>query len=121
MENILNLTQHSATLEQINSGVIEPEDKMKVINLLSFNSLPSKDTLIFKAHLLASYARKCGAKKAMLGGAPFFMPFLERALISMEIEPIYAFSVRDSKEEVQPDGSVKKVNFFRHAGFVSVM
>ena len=120
MEQILNLTQHSATKEQLEAGVYEPEDKMKVINLLSFNSLPSKDTLIFKAHILASYARKCGAKKVMLGGAPFFMPFLERALKGMDIEVVYAFSVRDSKEEIQPDGSVRKVNFFRHAGFVAV-
>lgn len=120
MEQILNLTQHPATLEQINAGVIEPEDKMKVINLLTFNSLPSKDILATNAHLLASYARKCGAKKVMLGGAPFFMPFLERALKGMDIEVLYAFSVRDSKEEVQPDGSIRKVNFFRHAGFVAV-
>lgn len=33
------------------------------------------------------------------------------------IVPVYAESVRDSVEEKQPDGSVKKVSVFRHLGF----
>jgi len=33
------------------------------------------------------------------------------------IIPVYAESVRDSTEEIQPDGSVKKVSVFRHKAF----
>jgi len=33
------------------------------------------------------------------------------------IVPVYAESVRDSAEEKQPDGSIKKVSVFRHLGF----
>jgi len=40
------------------------------------------------------------------------------ALRDQGIEPVYAFSVRESIEQTQPDGSVRKVNVFRHAGFV---
>ena len=33
---------------------------------------------------------------------------------------VYAFSKRESEEIPQPDGSVKKVQEFRHTGFVEV-
>jgi hypothetical protein len=33
------------------------------------------------------------------------------------ITPVYAESARDSREEQQPDGSIKKVSVFRHLGF----
>ena len=46
------------------------------------------------------------------------MARLERALIERGIEPLYAFSVRESTEEVQADGSVRKVAVFKHAGFI---
>ena len=56
----------------------------------------------------------------MIGGAPWLMSSIENALRDHRITPIYAFSVRESAEQVQPDGSVRKVNIFRHAGFVAV-
>ena len=37
---------------------------------------------------------------------------------SLPIIPLYAFSRRESVEEWQPDGSVRKINIFRHDGFV---
>jgi hypothetical protein len=43
---------------------------------------------------------------------------LEVALRAHGITPLYAFSVRESVDQVQPDGSVRKVATFRHAGFV---
>lgn len=54
----------------------------------------------------------------MVGGAPFFMAPLEAALRAVNIIPVYAFSKRESVEEKQPDGSVKKTQVFKHAGFV---
>jgi hypothetical protein len=59
-----------------------------------------------------------GCRKAMVGGAPYLMPYLERALKAKDISPIYAFSKRESIDQVQPDGSVRKVAVFRHAGWV---
>ena len=56
----------------------------------------------------------------MLGGAPFFMIVLHEMLADNGINPVYAFSVRESEEQVQADGSVKKVAVFRHRGFVGL-
>ena len=55
----------------------------------------------------------------MIGGAPFLMGPLEAALLKDNRVPVYAFSVRESVEAPQADGSVRKANVFRHGGFVS--
>ena len=54
----------------------------------------------------------------MIGGAPWLMGTLETKLREYGIQPMYAFSRRESVEQKQPDGSVRKVNVFRHAGWV---
>lgn len=59
----------------------------------------------------------------MIGGAPFLMGPLERALKELPYPPEwvgYAFSTRESVDEKQADGSVKKIAVFRHRGFVKV-
>lgn len=58
--------------------------------------------------------------KVMIGGAPFFTASLEHALKEKGIQPVYAFSKRVSTEIQQKDGSVEKVNVFKHLGFVEV-
>lgn len=59
-----------------------------------------------------------GDISAMIGGAPYLMAPLERALRRVGVRPVYALSERASEEQVQPDGGTKKVAVFRHAGFV---
>ncbi len=119
MENlIVNLTQHSASVEQIDSGVVEPQNKQEVQSLLTFNTLPSVEEISARAAALAEIAVAEGYSKAMLGGAPFLMGPLELALKLKGIEPLYAFSARESIDETLPDGSVKKVAIFRHLGWV---
>jgi hypothetical protein len=54
---------------------------------------------------------------AMIGGAPWMMAALESALLDAYITPLYAFSVRESVEIAQPDGSVVKTAVFKHVGF----
>lgn len=66
---------------------------------------------------MGDYAEE-GAESAMIGGAPFLMAPLEGALRTRGVIPLYAFSVRESVEEALPDGSVRKTQVFRHAGFV---
>ena len=56
--------------------------------------------------------------KVMIGGAPWFMSSLEKELEAKGFKPVYAFSERVSVEQKQEDGSVKKINIFRHAGFI---
>lgn len=117
---ILNLTQHPATPDQVAAGVIEPLEKEQVQNLLTFDVIPNRDDMDLRASLLSAIAAGHGCDAAMIGGAPFFMSALARALIDAGITPVYAFSVRESVEKTDADGNVVKTNVFKHVGFVEV-
>lgn len=125
---ILNLTQHAATQEQLAAGVVDvrPEDRDFLVELLTFDSIPSRHEIDDRAHDLALFASmydlgdEVYPDAAMIGGAPFFMSALEGALLGYSVKPIYAFSVRESVDAVQTDGTVKKTAVFRHRGFVEV-
>ena len=118
---ILNLTQHIATTEQVKAGVFEPKTKEYIQKLLTFDELPSKQEIRKRAKQLASYTKltfKGERGKAMIGGAPFLMSELEYWLRKNKIEPVYAFSKRVSVEK-EVNGEVVKTNIFKHIGFVS--
>ncbi len=136
MKQIINLTQHTATAEQVEAGVVQfPElqgdclassygfrpDQFgyytSLTDLLTFESIDSTVSAWNRAVLLAIITKKLGYKTAMIGGAPFFMPLLEQALAQNGILPVYAFSQRESVEKVV-DGQVIKTNVFKHVGFV---
>ena len=114
---IINLTQHTATIEQ---GVFEPQDKKLCQGLLTFEEIPTIAEISCRAKALAEIATQEGADAAMIGGAPFFMGALQNALIEMGVKPLFAFSRRESVDQTQEDGSVRKVTVFRHLGFVEV-
>lgn len=119
---IVNLTQHSASSEQMDAGVFNLEGR-ELDNLrcyLTFDSLPSAHEVERRADSIAEIARRSGAQYAMIGGAPFLMSALESALMERGITPLYAFSRRVAVEESLPDGSVKKTTVFRHEGFVNL-
>ena len=111
-----------ATQEQVAAGVTEPRDKSEVQRLLTFDSLPSLAEIEQRATALADVAANAPGDPdvAMIGGAPFLMSSLERALAAVQMRAVYAFSVRASAEQTQADGSVRKVQTFRHSGFVKV-
>lgn len=113
---IVNLTQHSPTAEQVEAGVVVYV-MGAVTALLTFDTLPNVSDVVFRARDLAKIAQASGATHAMIGGAPYLMGPLEYQLRERGITPLYAFSERVSSEEVQPDGSVRKVNVFKHGGF----
>ena len=117
---IINLTQHMATAEQQAAGVVDfaHEIKAQVQVLLTFDTIPNAREINDRAALLAGVASEWGFDRAMIGGAPFLMSALESKLKIMGIQPVYAFSVRDSVEKQNPDGSVTKQNVFKHAGFI---
>lgn len=121
---ILNLTQHPATPEQVDAGVVDlpTEIREAVIALLTVDALPTRQEIEDRCAdiaMLAATAFENHPVQAMIGGAPWMMACLESALLDQGIAPVYAFSVRESIEQSQPDGSVRKINVFRHAGFVS--
>lgn len=124
---ILNLTQHLATKEQLNAGVIDlPEaGRQDLIRLLTFDELPSSSEVQQRAAQIAGEAKRfieendIDIDAAMIGGAPYLMAPMERYLKGDGLTPVYAFSQRESVEDIQPDGSVIKTNVFRHAGFIN--
>lgn len=122
---IINLTQHIATSEQIHAGVKDPVDPIKnsIQGHLTFNTLPTmfriRGTARAIAEIAASYKKSHDIHHAMIGGAPYLMAALEQELLLVGVEPLYAFSVRESVEVIE-DGYVRKTNVFRHLGFVNV-
>lgn len=115
---MINLTQHSATPDQKDAGVIDLADTSKLKGLITFDEPPGIEELLRRAEAIAQIAVGVGAKEAMIGGAPYLMAPLETALGRKGIRAYYAFSRRESVEKIDPDGSVRKVSVFRHAGFV---
>ena len=112
---ILNLTQHLASQEQIEEGVVEPKNKDFVKELLTFDELPTKEEIQKRATELTKIAMNEGYKKVMIGGAPYLMGMLELTLKSQGIQSVYAFSKRVS---IEKDGV--KTSVFKHIGFVEV-
>lgn len=117
---ILNLTQHIATPEQVEVGVIEPTDKERVKNLLTFVGLPTKELISERAQALADITSESGCESAMIGGAPYLLGALENALKKRGVKPLYSFTERVSVEKQKEDGIVEKVAIFKHAGWVEV-
>ena len=130
MTEILNLTQHAASAEQAAQGVVDlPAALRKELSeLLTFEELPTPEALRERASCIVELVKKTPFGevdkegipttyfKAMIGGAPFFMPVLATALeVTFACEPVYAFSKRDSVED--PATGVK-TSVFKHIGFV---
>ena len=115
-----NLTQHDRSAEQVDVGVRDfpHAEREQIQGLLTFDDLPSLEEIEDRAYRLAQYVPQGAA--VMIGGAPFLMSALERALRSRGCVPVYAFSRRESVDQPQPDGSVRKAAVFRHLGFVRV-
>lgn len=129
---ILNLTQHNPTSEQIEAGVVNLPDEMwgRVRELLTFEEIPNAKQMVSNAREIASIAAEffeSGVSEdhmfrgaAMIGGAPYFMPFLVSILMVFRIIPLFSFTRRVSVEEHRPDGTVEKRTVFRHEGWVDI-
>ena len=126
MRKTINLTQHKPSQEQTNVFTVpglydqDTDTLESVSDLLTFDNLPTQDEMNVRACKLALLAVRNSANKALIGGAPFFMSTLEKALIVVGVTPVYAFSQRQSAEVVQEDGTVVKTNVFKHLGYVEI-
>ena len=148
MAIILNLTQHPASVDQINEGVIDltPSFKSKLKSLLTFDNLPSCEEIKSRADeiytLIVEFATSGNSpiidetkdlidEDGLVNESEFkklgfkFMiggaPYLMRPLINELTylgECLFAFTERNSVEVIEPDGSVTKKAVFKHAGFV---
>ena len=122
---IINLTQHAATPDQVAAGVLDlqGDNLQRLKALLTFDSMPSHDDMVGRADKIALLAIGAGgatryASSVMIGGAPFFMPILQKALQDARYNVVYAFTKRVSKDVAQPDGTTTKTSVFQHAGFI---
>ena len=93
---ILNLTQHTTTPEQIEAGVVDltAEHKIKLQSLLNFTEIPTGSAIAELADDIAEIAMHYNCQKAMIDGAGWLMSELESALVLCpdNIQPVYAFS-----------------------------
>ena len=119
--SILNFTQHAATAVQLDAGVIDlmQHDLASLKALLNFVGLPTADEIYERAYAIAALAENLFAETVMVGGAPFLMPVLQKALQMRGITVLYAFSERVSIEKIV-NGVVVKTNEFKHIGFIEV-
>lgn len=136
---MVNLTQHALTSEQYTYNNEEltvvtykpyAEVQNDIVEFLTFNKIPTKEEILKRADLLAIIASNtirqaedlseipATRKYALIGGAPYLMGPLEKALKEQGIQPLYAFSKRVSVETTQPDGSVIKTAKFVHEGYI---
>ena len=117
---IINLTQHQASADQIAEGVfdLDPNEISKLKELLTFTSLPTADEIQHRAHLITIIAKLHFVEYAMIGGAGYLIPALEAELRKNGITPLHAFSERVSVEHTNDQGGVVKTNVFKHVGFI---
>ena len=124
MRKIVNLTQHAPTAEQIAAGVVPNKsgDQEALGRMLTFNELPTKKEVMQRAvdlyDLGAQIGREIGSTTFMIGGAPWLMADLEYVILTDGAKYVYAFSARESVETHNADGSVNKIQVFRHKGFI---
>ena len=119
---IYNLTQHKATKEQIKDGVIDlpAEKQSKLHELLTFDTIPNPLELVCRASEISHLVKDLGVDIGfMIGGAPYFMPFLTIALKDYGI-PFYSFTKRVVTEKIV-DGKTIKTSTFKHEGFIEAV
>jgi len=120
---ILNMTQHDATPEQIEAGVVNVPFRQELSVLLTFVELPTKKEIYSRVHKICDIAwaltpwRDRVRQSVMIGGAPFLMGPLAETLKARNFSVLFAFSERVSSEKIV-NGQVVKVSEFRHLGFV---
>jgi hypothetical protein len=144
---IINLTQHSASVEQRDAGVINlPQPyRSELAKLLTFNELPAADEIKDRAvgivDLVVNFCMDNNSpvreeikdmlkngeldevefKKLnlgfMIGGALWLMKPLIEELSKIGT-PLFAFTKRVVEEVKLPDGSIEKKAIFKHEGFI---
>lgn len=129
----LNLTQHIATPEQCEQGVVDLSSELRkeLVALLTFDDIPTSAVVYERARNIAKLAKSVALQYepdadngfetviAMIGGAPFLMESLHSCLMVQGMRAVYAFSKRVSEETVDAStGQTVKTSVFKHVGFV---
>ena len=117
MNKIVNLTQHISSAEQVEEGVFDLEDNSVLKRLLTFNTPPTLLEMQQRAEAITALAVATEATIAMVGGAPYFMVFLEIALDGVGIKVVYSFTERVA---VENPTTGEKTSVFKHTGWVGM-
>lgn len=114
----INLTQHLTTPAQAAAGVgdLTPEGRRVLARLLTIDEIPTAEALEARAEEIVDTCWD-GSMTAMIGGAGPLMRALRRALKARGVQPLEAFSRRETVETVSPEGKIIKTTVFVHAGW----
>jgi len=118
--NILNLTQHAATEDQLAGGVIDLQGELKaaLVAAITFPPVYDHDMLVSRAKRVVGIVRDaqvdCG--HVMIGGMPSFMPVLQQVLQEAGYHVGYACTDRVSVDVPDGNGGVRKTSVFKHVG-----
>lgn len=126
---VINLTQHVASPEQVEAGVLDLDGAYRemLLDILNFVGQPTSEDVLESARDLAFLMERCIKRfdepdlRFMLGGAPFLMAQLSNLEVfdeDLQSRILFAFSERESVERTLPDGSVQKTAVFKHKGFI---
>ena len=124
---ILNLTQHNASEEQIQNGVIDLSGtyKEELTKALNFTNIPGTIEINERVQKICEIVNsfikehKLEHVKFMIGGALWLMkPLIEEL---SKIGPVlFAFSKRETTE-IQENGKTIKTTIFKHIGFIEAI
>ena len=97
---ILNLAPNELTPEQRQEGAYELEDewqrnKIRELTTSPFTDLPGRHVMLWHAaeivRLLKAWGQLRDVDAALIGGPPYFLPYLAAALRSAKVTPLHAF------------------------------
>ena len=95
---ILNLTGSGLTAEQEQEGTVELRDEFqrnRISDLVTFLDPPGRHAMLWRAaeivRLLGEWKHLAGADAALIGGPPYFLPYLAAALRLKGLTPLHAF------------------------------
>lgn len=118
--NILNLTQHASTEDQLNAGVIDLQGDLKaaLVAAITFPAVYSHDELVSRAKRVVGIVKdsQIDAQHVMIGGMPSFMPVLQNTLQEAGYRVGYACTDRVSVDVPDGNGGVRKTSVFKHVG-----
>jgi len=118
--NILNLTQHAATEDQLNAGVIDLQGDLKtaLVEAITFPAVYDHEELVSRAKRVVGIVRdsQVDCQHVMIGGMPSFMPVLQNVLQSAGYRVGYACTDRVSVDVPDGNGGVRKTSVFKHVG-----
>ena len=96
---ILNLTRGEITPEQELEGAVElrtGSERSRIRDLAVFADPPSRHVMLWRAaeivRLLGKWGYVPGMDAAMIGGSPYFLPYLAAALRKEGVTPLHAFA-----------------------------